>query len=125
VQRLFSMFPTGLPGIALLLLRVVVAATFLLDGTANWTLISSAWILVLYVSIAADLCAGALTPYFAILIIILDLWAFHSANGKDLFHLAISILISGIVALLGPGAYSVDARVFGRRLIVLPPAKRS
>jgi hypothetical protein len=25
------------------------------------------------------------------------------------------------LALLGPGAYSVDSRRFGRRLVVLPP----
>jgi len=119
------MFPTGLPGIALLLLRVVVTATFLLDGTAQGTLVGSPWTLVLYASIAASLCLGALTPYSSILIIILDLWTFHSISQKDPFHLAISMLNSGILALLGPGAYSVDARIFGRRLITLPPTRRS
>jgi hypothetical protein len=28
------------------------------------------------------------------------------------------------IALLGPGAYSVDARLFGRREIVVPRARR-
>ena len=32
-------------------------------------------------------------------------------------------LTSAALALLGPGAYSVDARLFGRRLLVVPPRK--
>ncbi len=33
-------------------------------------------------------------------------------------------VLSAAVALVGPGAFSVDARLFGRREIVLPPASR-
>jgi uncharacterized membrane protein YphA (DoxX/SURF4 family) len=119
------MFPTGLPGIALLVLRFVVAATFLTDGTAHWTLVNSPWALVLSASIVISLCIGVFTPYSSILIIILELLGAYLTIGKDSFHLAVSILNSGILALLGPGAYSVDARIFGRRLISLPPRKRS
>jgi uncharacterized membrane protein YphA (DoxX/SURF4 family) len=36
---------------------------------------------------------------------------------------ALAILLA--VLLLGPGAFSVDARVFGRREIILPPPHRS
>jgi len=125
VQRLFSMFPTGLPGIALLLLRFVVAATFLTDGTAHWTLVNSPWTLVLCASVAISLCVGVLTPYSSIVIIIIELLTAYCTSGTNSFHLAVSILNSGILALLGPGAYSVDARIFGRRLISLPPRKRS
>jgi hypothetical protein len=32
-----------------------------------------------------------------------------------------SILSGGAVALLGPGAYSIDARIFGRHLLSIPP----
>jgi uncharacterized membrane protein YphA (DoxX/SURF4 family) len=118
------MFPTGLPGIALLLLRLVVAAAFLNDGTAHWTLVNSPWALVLSASIVITVFIGVFTPYSSILIIILELLAGHWTSGKDSFHLAVSILNSGILALLGPGAYSVDARIFGRRLISLPTRKR-
>jgi uncharacterized membrane protein YphA (DoxX/SURF4 family) len=125
VQRLFSMFPTGFPGIALLLLRLVVTATFLNDGTAHLTLVNAPWALVLSAGIAISLCIGVFTPYSSIFIIIVELWAAYCTSGRDSFHLAVSILNSGILALLGPGAYSIDARVFGRRLIRLPPRKRS
>ena len=33
--------------------------------------------------------------------------------------------MSAAVVLLGPGAFSVDARLFGRREIIIPPASRS
>jgi hypothetical protein len=34
-----------------------------------------------------------------------------------------AILEVAALALLGPGAYSVDARLFGRRVIVVSPRK--
>ena len=45
VQRLFSMFPTGTPGAALLVLRVSIAATLVVSGTAHWVPVTSFWIL--------------------------------------------------------------------------------
>jgi uncharacterized membrane protein YphA (DoxX/SURF4 family) len=35
------------------------------------------------------------------------------------------IVMAAAIALLGPGAFSLDARLFGRREIVIPPASRS
>ncbi|HEY6851203.1 MAG TPA: hypothetical protein VI320_33955 [Terracidiphilus sp.] len=33
--------------------------------------------------------------------------------------------ISAALVLLGPGAFSIDARLFGRREIIIPEARRS
>src|ERR1700753_1738482 len=41
VQRLFSMFPSGRAGVALLLLRVAAATTLIVDGMANWASVTS------------------------------------------------------------------------------------
>jgi uncharacterized membrane protein YphA (DoxX/SURF4 family) len=38
---------------------------------------------------------------------------------------AFAVTISGAVALLGPGAFSLDARLFGRREIIIPSHPRS
>jgi uncharacterized membrane protein YphA (DoxX/SURF4 family) len=38
--------------------------------------------------------------------------------------LAPIIAIAAAIALLGPGAFSLDARLFGWREIVIPPASR-
>lgn len=74
--------------------------------------------------LATMLCLGFLTPYCAALGCILQLGVFFLAAGDHhRFHLAISILNSGVLALLGPGAYSIDARIFGRRLVYFPPRK--
>jgi uncharacterized membrane protein YphA (DoxX/SURF4 family) len=47
------------------------------------------------------------------------------AVGADL-DVAVAALVFALnalaLALLGPGAYSLDSRRFGRRLVVLPPA---
>ena len=43
---------------------------------------------------------------------------------RQIFHLVISILISAALAILGPGAYSVDARIFGRKLLTVPSRHR-
>ncbi len=47
-----------------------------------------------------------------------------TAPPADLNGLSVLLLISGgaALALLGPGAFSVDARLFGRREIVIPRA---
>jgi hypothetical protein len=42
-------------------------------------------------------------------------------GGANEFHLAISILNAAILAVLGPGAYSIDARIFGRRILDVTP----
>ncbi len=47
----------------------------------------------------------------------------------NLFDEKLSAVLTAIIALaivfLGPGAYSLDARLFGRREIIIPPRVRS
>ena len=126
MQRLFSMFPLGGPGIGLLLLRVSVAATFVLM-LANRTGVSSFHSLfagALVVSLC--LTVGVLTPYLSFVVCVyalLNLAGTH--NRVDGLMSASLILNAAALALLGPGAYSVDARLFGRRVVVVPPRRES
>jgi uncharacterized membrane protein YphA (DoxX/SURF4 family) len=121
VQRLFSIFPSGTAGAALLLLRVLVAVLILVDGSEHWALVTSFWVAAVFVVPAALLCAGLLTPYAASfgLLLLAGVLLFHQSG--DAFHVACVILACAILALLGPGAYSFDARLFGRRLLIVPP----
>jgi uncharacterized membrane protein YphA (DoxX/SURF4 family) len=118
VQRLFSMFPSGLPGFALLLLRASVALAILLEGYAHRQELSGL-VLGALVLLSATLCMGFLTPLAAALALVFQMvaWASLDDNGIELH--AVAILDALALALLGPGAYSVDAYRFGRR-IVLP-----
>jgi uncharacterized membrane protein YphA (DoxX/SURF4 family) len=125
VQRLFTMFPLGVPGIALLILRVCVAASLHADGTARWSPVTSPSILLVIVLTTICLILGLLTPFSASLCALLELSTFNRAGGQDIFHLVISVLTAATLAMLGPGAYSIDARIFGRRLLSVPPRHKT
>jgi uncharacterized membrane protein YphA (DoxX/SURF4 family) len=117
VQRLYSIFPTGVVGLSLLILRLTVATILLVDGTAQWNLVNSICLHVAVILTVGLLCLGILTPYCSALCVFFALWALWDTRGQNGFHLIIFVLISLIAAILGPGAYSVDARIFGRRLL--------
>lgn len=121
MQKLFSMFPPGPPGLALLLVRLTVALALLLDDYAQRHALSG-WIHGAVILISAALCAGYLTPIAAAAALL-----FHAliwfGPGVDSAPVAVIFALDAIaLALLGPGAYSVDSYRFGRRLVVLPPS---
>lgn len=117
------MFPTGKAGAALFILRVSVAATLVVDGTAHWALVTSFWILLGLAVPTLFLCFGFLTPIGSTLSCLIQLGVLIATGDTNQFHLVVSILNSGILAVLGPGAYSLDARLFGRRLLTVPLRK--
>jgi hypothetical protein len=67
------------------------------------------------------LAAGYQTPIIAVLGMLLHglVWAQSGIGG--VVGVTIVSLDMLALALLGPGAYSVDAYRFGRRVLVLPP----
>lgn len=114
------MFPTGSVGIALLILRTSVAAAVIVNAVACSNLGISQWIIAGMMFCAVFLCLGALTPYAAAIVAFTQIWCFRRA-GNDTFQFLTAIVGSGIVSVLGPGAYSIDSRIFGRKLLELPP----
>ena len=123
MQRLFSMFPQGAPGIALLLLRISVAASFALSLMKGPGLLSSPLLLLFVLASSALMLIGFLTSIVSFVVGSLAaailLIHFHWDN-RILAFIAINAVA---LALLGPGAYSLDARLFGRRELVVPPRK--
>lgn len=122
MQRLFSMFPPGWPGLGLVLLRVAVAASGLLEAYGAREELSG-WVLSALVLLSATLSVGFLTPMVAVLTPVVRLVGLNTISPGTVGFLAMTILCALALALLGPGAYSVDAYRFGRRVIVLPPPR--
>jgi uncharacterized membrane protein YphA (DoxX/SURF4 family) len=114
------MFPPGWPGLALLLLRGSVATAVLLEGYSHRQVLSG-WMLGALDLLSACLCAGFLTPIVAILALLFHLLAWSSLSIDGAGMTAIALLNALALAMLGPGAYSIDAYRFGRRVVVLPP----
>lgn len=120
MQRLFHMFPPGLPGLALLLLRISVATGVLLEG---FYLRSGtpAWLQAAAVLMSAALVPGYLTPLIAMAAFAFHASIWYSQGLGDAGVAALGALDALALALLGPGGYSVDSILYGRRLVVLPP----
>jgi len=78
-----------------------------------------------------SLLAGMLTPITSLLVVMGTIgYAFSwlpapSANLLDCKLAVIDVFaMATAIAFLGPGAYSLDARFFGRREIFIPPTQR-
>jgi hypothetical protein len=113
---MFSSFPGGGPGIGLLLLRVLLGGLAILQGVNSLTG-GTLWFGVYALVTGALLLAGFLTPYAAALI---GLAALDLAFTQTKWQPVSAFVVSIAIALLGPGAYSLDARLFGRREIIIP-----
>jgi hypothetical protein len=123
VQRLFAMFPQGGPGVALLLLRISVAAIFFLNAAKLVHLSSEPLIFAVVLLISILLLVGLLTPLLSVIACASGVASLLSAPHSGNFIYLFTIFDAAALALLGPGAYSVDARLFGRRVTVVSPRK--
>ena len=115
------MFPTGMAGVALVVLRSVVAITLIADTSKRSFLSSFPIIDVLVALMGLCLCLGFLTPYCAALSCLLEFAFLMTATTSNHLQLGMSALTASAEAALGPGAYSLDARLFGRQLIKILP----
>jgi len=136
LRKFFSAFPDGWPGFGLVILRFAVAVNAISQGIC----ILTAWRgLVLTVSALGLLAivvglvflAGFLTPIAGSILAIsylIDAVSLFLSSGEYSHAIAFTALylasISLALALLGPGAYSVDARLFGRLEIIIPDRRR-
>lgn len=135
MQRLFPSFPHGWPGVGLLLLRVAVGLSLAVQGVAclaggdrgawTWTVGPVA------IATGVSLLIGFLTPVTGGLAALASLGVLLSllppavlgllGGAPATVYLAV---MATAVLLLGPGAFSLDARFFGRREVVIPHVSR-
>jgi putative oxidoreductase len=122
LQRLFSTFPSGWPGRGLLLQRVL-AAIFLFGSGFGHLREASQFALIFPHVIGAG--AGALllfglwTPICGTLIAVVEMWLACSSSDSGGVSIILAILGASL-AMIGPGAWSIDARLFGRKHFEIP-----
>jgi putative oxidoreductase len=119
VQRLFSTFPNSWPGAGLLILRFAAGIGLVGVTTTLGDLGDTAALFLRCTALVAAvlLLIGLATPVAGVVQAAIQVGIMIVSKHYDSSFLVAAAL--GIaLAMLGPGAWSLDARVFGRKRIV-------
>jgi putative oxidoreductase len=126
LQRLFSTFADGWPGVGLLLLRLLTGAALIHFGIANLREarpLTTVVLQIIGVGAGILLLAGLWTPVAGTLAAIVKVWIALSrflSHSGDPWIAIIQAVLGAVLAMVGPGAWSIDARLFGRKRIDIP-----
>jgi uncharacterized membrane protein YphA (DoxX/SURF4 family) len=119
LQRLFSNFAHGWPGHGLLLLRILTSVSLIHYGIIDLREVHQ------FASIAPQIIAafagilllvGLWTPVTGAVVAIAEVWIAFSRPGDPWIPVMLGTL-GATLAVIGPGAWSIDARLFGRKHI--------
>ena len=119
MQRLFSAFPNSWPGLGLLILRFAAGLLFadLAHHIADFTATGEVMVRCGLWGIAVLIWVGLWTPPVAIAGAAIQILLLFFGRRFDPSLLVYAALVLSL-AMLGPGAWSVDARMFGRKRIL-------
>jgi fluoride ion exporter CrcB/FEX len=117
MHRMFTSFPAGRAGAALVLARLSLGASVVFDSWnrsvgADACLWNSA-----VTAMALCIGAGFLTPFAAIASASAELIVLSNHGNPMTAALAAHCVA---MSLLGPGAYSVDSCIYGKKVLVWP-----
>jgi len=118
LQRLFSSFANGWPGIGLFAQRLVTGIALLCIGIAQLKNPASGFTVAEIAGAVLGLfiLAGLWTPVVGALVAALELWIVLTGR-SDIWISLLLAALGGTLAMIGPGAWSIDARLFGRKRI--------
>jgi hypothetical protein len=125
LRRLYSTFAGGWPGIGLLLMRLVVGSALIVRASSilwNDPPINTTVMSVFLAGCGILLIPGLWTPVAGTLVALLEIWQILALAGDRWVALLLGT-IGGALAMLGPGLWSVDARLFGWKRVEVPPRK--
>jgi putative oxidoreductase len=118
VRRLFSTFARGRPGMGLLLLRIVVGVALIWCAVQKVHSVLLFQVIVLCVLATGGLLllVGLWTPLAGTLVAAVELSSFSCRLGDPWTYILLGT-IAAALALVGPGHWSVDARIYGWKRI--------
>jgi putative oxidoreductase len=119
VQRLFSTFPNSWPGLGLLILRFATGLSLAAVAQAAGDLAGTASLFARCAvgGVAVLIWIGLWTPLAAVIGAAIQVIVIAFGHQSNL-SLIVSAALGLSLALLGPGAWSFDARLFGRKRII-------
>lgn len=121
MPKLISRYPDGVTGAALLLLRWSCASIAYPTLARLWPAHSGGWLALAAAALVLALVTGFGTRAAALLLVIGLAATLIAAQRQPMPFLFGSAGGALALVLLGPGAWSIDARRFGRRVIRLEP----
>ena len=126
MRRLYSTFARGSPGVGLLLIRLVAGITAIEHGLRALGGAPSAGSALLYAlctGLGCLLAIGLWTPIVGPLIALTALWDAVAHPGNCWYGLVLVSLGVGL-ALIGPGMWSLDARILGWKRVEIRQRNR-
>jgi uncharacterized membrane protein YphA (DoxX/SURF4 family) len=129
---MFSAYPDGWPGLGLLLLRAAVGSVLIIQGITFYHEEQPLKVLILTLAavtvlVGVFLCIGLLTRLATAVAALGTIGSIFSSFPAPKFGLfgtrstaVLALAIAAAVAAVGPGAFSFDARLFGRREVFIP-----
>jgi putative oxidoreductase len=127
LQRLFSHFAGGWAGRGLLLQRLVTGATLLHCGIAYFGTTPQVAPLappIIAIGTGTMVLVGLWTPPAGCLLAIAELWIAFSYPGDPWIPILLAALGASL-AMVGPGRWSIDAQLYGRKRVETRDFRRS
>lgn len=123
MQRLFSTFAGGWPGIGILLQRLLIGTSLIYCGlivvlTSDAASFSSSVGPFAGIASGTFFILGLWTPVAGSLAVIVEAWMILSNRGDPWSSAALAVLAATIM-MIGPGAWSLDALLFGRKRLTI------